>query len=315
MGHSLLVAPVIDAVSARVVQIRHWRSHVPGAETDRTETTRGMIVMGTTEQPTDLKVRARRMWASGDYPTVARRLIPRLGERLVAAAGISTGDRVLDVASGSGNAAIPAAERGAEVVACDLTPELFDAGRADAARRGVDLSWEEGDAESLPYADGQFDTVMSCVGVMFAPHHQAAADELLRATRTGGTIAVLSWTPEGFIGQMFAAMKPFVPAPPPGASPPPLWGTPGHLQELFGAGVKDVTWARETVRMDGFDSGAQLRDFFKANYGPTIAAYASISDQPERVAELDEVLADLGDRNLQDGHLEAEYLVATATRS
>lgn len=270
--------------------------------------------MTQTIAPTDLKVRHRKMWASGNYPSVARELIPRLGERLVAAAGVGPNDQVLDVAAGSGNAAIPAAALGARVVASDLTPELFDAGRREAAARGVELDWEEGDAEALPYLDGRFDVVLSCVGVMFAPHHQAAADEILRVARPGGTIAILSWTPEGFIGQMFAAMKPYAPAPPTGASPPPLWGSSIHVQELFGDQVGDLTFVRENARVTGFDSGAEFRDFFKANYGPTIMVYAALADQPDRAGELDGALAELGDRCLQDGEMQWEYLLATAIR-
>lgn len=271
--------------------------------------------MTETIQPTDVKVRHRTMWASGDYPSVARELIPRLGERLVAAAGVGAGDRVLDVAAGSGNAAIPAAALGAQVIASDLTPELFDAGRREAAARGVELAWEEGDAEALPYPDGRFDVVLSCVGVMFAPHHQAAADEIVRVTRPGGRIAVLSWTPEGFIGQMFAAMKPYAPAPPPHASPAPLWGSSDHVEELFGDRVRDLSHVREDVHVPVFDTGAQFRDFFKASYGPTIMVYASLADRPERAAELDRALADLGDRCLQDGRMPWEYLLTTARRT
>ena len=133
----------------------------------------------------ELKAKHRALWASGDYPAVAAELIPELGPELVRAAGIKPGDRVLDVAAGSGNAAIPAAEAGATVTASDLTPELFDAGRSIAAQRGVDLEWVEADAEALPFADSSFDAVISCVGVMFAPHHQAAADELVRVVRPG----------------------------------------------------------------------------------------------------------------------------------
>lgn len=266
-------------------------------------------------QPTELKLRHRKMWASGDYPSVARELIPRLGERLVAAADVKAGDRVLDVAAGSGNAAIPAAALGAQVVASDLTPEMFDAGRREAAARGVELAWEEGDAEALPYLDGEFDVVLSCVGVMFAPHHQAAADEIVRVARPGGTIALISWTPEGFIGQMLAAMKPYAPAPPPGASPPPMWGSSDYVQGLFGARVGELTSARENVDVAEFDSGAQFRDFFKTNYGPTIMVYAALGDQSHRAAELDSVLAELGDRCLHDRHMPWEYELTTAIRS
>ena len=174
-----------------------------------------------------LKAKHRAMWALGDYPALATDIIPDLGAVLVEAAGVGPGDRVLDVAAGSGNAAIPAALAGASVVASDLTPELLEAGRRQAEQRGVELEWRQADAEALPFADGEFDAVLSCVGVMFAPHHQASADELVRVCRPGGTIGLLSWTPEGFIGQMFATMKPYAPPPPPGAQPPPLWGSRG----------------------------------------------------------------------------------------
>ena len=152
---------------------------------------------------------------------------------------------MLDVGAGSGNAAIPAALAGADVIASDLTPELFDRGRAQAAQRGAELSWVEADAEALPFPDKDFDTVLSCVGVMFAPHHQASADELIRVCRPGGTIGLLNWTPEGFVGQLFATMKPYAPPPPPGAQPPPLWGSEDHVRALFGDRVTDVV-ARQT---------------------------------------------------------------------
>jgi SAM-dependent methyltransferase len=171
-----------------------------------------------------LKAKHRALWASGDYPAVAAELIPALGPELVRACGVQAGARVLDVAAGSGNAAIPAAAVGAIVTASDLTPELFAAGREIAARRGVDLEWVEADAEAMPFADNSFDVVMSCVGAMFAPHHQATADELVRVVRPGGTIGMINWTPEGFIGNLFATMKPYAPPPPPGATPAPLWG-------------------------------------------------------------------------------------------
>jgi len=139
-----------------------------------------------------LKQKHRAMWASGDYPALASELVLDLGAILVDACGIRTKQRVLDVAAGSGNAAIPAAMMGAKVIASDLTPELFDAGRHQAADRGVELEWMEADAESLPFGDNEFDVVMSCLGVMFAPHHQAGADELVRVCKPGGTIGLLS---------------------------------------------------------------------------------------------------------------------------
>jgi SAM-dependent methyltransferase len=149
------------------------------------------------------------------------------GPTIVAAAGITAGQRVLDVAAGAGRASIPAAEAGASVVASDLTPELLDVGRATAAARGVALEWVKADAEALPFNDNEFDTVISVVGAMFAPHHQQTANEMLRVRKPGGTIAMIN-SPEGLIGQLFATMRPYAPPPPPGVQPPPLWGNESH---------------------------------------------------------------------------------------
>ncbi|MDF8263000.1 class I SAM-dependent methyltransferase [Luteipulveratus flavus] len=263
----------------------------------------------------NLKARHRAMWASGNYPAVVDDAVGPLGPILVREMQIRAGERVLDVAAGSGNASVPAALAGAEVVASDLTPELFDAGRRAAAEQGATLSWEEADAEALPYEDASFDVTLSCLGVMFAPHHQAAADELLRVTRPGGRIGLLSWTPEGFIGRMFATMKPYAPPPPLGAQPPPLWGSPDHVRELLGERVEDLSARRERLSVDHFTSGADFRDYFKRVYGPTIAVYRSLGDDAERVAELDQALAALGqERDLGGGRMEWEYLLVTARR-
>lgn len=261
-----------------------------------------------------LKAKHRALWASGDYPAVAAELIPSLGVELVRACNISSGDRVLDVAAGSGNAAIPAAEAGGIVTASDLTPELFDAGRAIAARRGVDLEWAEADAEALPFADNGFDVVISCVGAMFAPHHQAAADELIRVCRPGGTIGMINWTPTGFIGQLFATLKPYAPPPPPGASPPPLWGDEDHVRTLFGDGVSEITLRRQTVTLDHCADPAEFREYWKRNYGPTIAAYKFNADNPDRVADLDRDFLAFLTATSKGSHWEAEYLLVTAIK-
>jgi ubiquinone/menaquinone biosynthesis C-methylase UbiE len=264
-----------------------------------------------------LKAKHRSMWASGDYPGLAADLLGELGDVLVAACGVQRGDRVLDIAAGSGNIAVPAARTGASVVASDLTPELFEAGRARAAAEGVELEWREADAEALPFADDEFDVVLSAIGVMFAPHHQAAADELVRVCKPGGRIGLISWTPEGFIGQMFATMKPYAPPPPPGASPPPLWGREEHVLELLGDRVTDVSTERRLLAVERFGAPEDFRDYFKARYGPTIAVYRSLADQPERAAELDAQLAELArrmDRGEGTTVVDWEYLLLTATK-
>jgi SAM-dependent methyltransferase len=270
-----------------------------------------------TDRP--LKARHRAMWASGDYPLVARTVIPDLGAVLVDASGVRAGQTVLDVAAGSGNAAVPAAATGARVVASDLTPELFDVGREAAARAGVDVEWREADAEAMPFDDAAFDVVLSCVGVMFAPHHQIAADELVRVCRPGGTIALVSWTPQGFVGRLLATMRPYAPPPPPGAQPPPLWGDEEHVRSLLGDRVRDLSARRQVVRVGAYTTPKEFRESFKAHYGPVLSVYRSLGDDAERVAAVDAALdelarsADIG----RDGSLvmEWEYLLLTATRT
>lgn len=261
-----------------------------------------------------LKARHRAMWALGDYQSVASHVIPQLGAVLVKECGVQRGDRVLDIAAGSGNAAIPAAMAGGDVVASDLTPELLEIGRHLATVRGATLEWREADAEHLPFADGEFDVVMSCVGIMFAPHHRPAAEEMLRVCRAGGTVGLINWTPQGFVGRMFATMKPYAPPPPPGAQPPPLWGDEEHVHELLGDAVTDVDATRRTVRVDRFTGPTDFREFFKACYGPTVAVYRAVADDPARVAELDAALDALAAEHTVDGVMEWEYLLLTAHR-
>jgi len=260
-----------------------------------------------------LKAKHRALWASGDYPRVAVELISELGPALVRACGVSPGQRVLDVAAGSGNAAIPAAEAGAEVTASDLTPELFDAGRRAAAAHGVTLDWVEADAEALPFDTGAYDVVLSCVGAMFAPYHQRTADELIRVCRPGCTIGMINWTPEGLIGNLFATMKPYAPPPPPGAQPPPLWGREEHVRELFGDRVTDLDMRRRQIVFDRpGENPAGFREFWKRHYGPTIAVYKYNAADPARVAELDAAFEEFLTTWHRGGRYEAEYLLVTA---
>ena len=236
--------------------------------------------------PTALKAKHRTMWALGDYPAVADDVIADARARSWSRPAASEpGDRVLDVAAGSGNAAIPAARAGAR-----RRRERPHAGAAGGRRRCraarvEPRPGEEADAEALPFADGDFDVVLSCVGVMFAPHHQQAADELVRVCRPGGTIGLLSWTPAGFIGQLFATMKPYVAAAAARrASRRRCGGARSTCAPCSATASPTSRRERRTLRVDRVrppprSSGTTSR----RNYGPTIAAYRGIADDPERV--------------------------------
>ena len=271
----------------------------------------------TTPQGDDLKARHRRMWAGGDYPRMVETFLLPVGSRLVEAAGITAGVRVLDVAAGTGNASIPAAQRGARVTASDLTPQLLHAGAQRPEAAGLDLEWVEADAEHLPFDDASFDVVMSAIGVMFAPHHQVAADELVRVCRSGGTLALLSWTPEGMIGDLFRTMAPFAAPPPPGAQPPPGWGSEQHLAELFGDRVEFHRLERDHLEITAFADAQDYGEHFSSYYGPTIAARANAVANG-REGAFDEALRafcrtwDVGTPG--QARFEKEYLVAVGTK-
>ena len=265
----------------------------------------------------ELKTRHRAMWASGDYPLMVDTFLLPVGERLAAACDLGPGRRVLDVGAGTGNTSIPAARTGASVTASDLTPELLQAGRRIAEAEGVELEWVEADAERLPFADASYDVVMSSIGVMFAPHHQDAADELVRVCRPGGTIALLSWTPEGMLGALFRAIKAFAPPPPPGAQPPPLWGSEQHLSGLFGDRVAFHTLERDVLEITAFEQPSGFAEHFIAYYGPAIAARANAS-RDGREGQFDEAIGQVCEewnRGTADrARLDMEYLVAIGTK-
>jgi SAM-dependent methyltransferase len=267
----------------------------------------------------ELKQRHRAMWASGDYPAIAEVVSP-LSDHLVRACGVREGQRVLDVACGTGSSAIPAAATGAEVVASDLTPEFFDVGRAKAAEAGVSLEWVEADAEDLPFEDASFDVVMSAIGAMFAPHHEATARELLRVCKPGGTIGMTNWTPEGAIGRLFKTMGPYAPPPPPGAQPPPLWGSEDHVRELLGDGCSDLRMERHRLPVTQFATVEESIAMFKERYGPTLAVLKNIGDDAERRAEFDAAYEEYAEGlNLagpgEPARFEWEYLLVVGTRA
>jgi ubiquinone/menaquinone biosynthesis C-methylase UbiE len=254
------------------------------------------------------------MWALGDYALMAEEVMAPLGPILVDATGIGPGHRVLDVAAGSGNISIPAAKAGAAVVSSDLTPELLSRSQQRAAERGVTLEWREANAEALPFSDGEFDAVISAIGVMFAPRQQRAADELVRVCRTGGTIGLISWTQEGFFGQMLATIRPYRPTLLPGVPPAALWGREDYVAGLLGDRVSEISTRRDMLRVNRFDSPEAVHEYFKKHYGPTINAYRNIGDNPVLAATLDTQLVELARRHLTDGVMEWEYLLVIARK-
>lgn len=218
-----------------------------------------------------LKERARETWSAGDYDAVAEGIWP-VGERVVSRVGIQPGDRVLDVAAGTGNAAIRAALAGGMVTALDLTPELFDAGRRRAREAGVAIDWVEGDAEELPFEDGSFDVVLSTFGVMFAPRHALAAGEMARVLRAGGRIGLASWTPEGTVADMFRTVAAELPPPPAIAGSPLAWGDPAHVEALFSGSGLSLDVVVDRLPIDPDVNAAEVVDFYVASFGPLVMA-------------------------------------------
>ena len=265
-----------------------------------------------------VKGSVRAIWALGDYHRFATATVWGLGPLLVEACGISPGQRVLDVAAGTGNVAIRAAQAGAAVVASDVTPENFDAGRGAAREAGVDLEWVEGDAGALPFPDGEFDVVTSCFGAMFAPDHQAAANELVRVCRPGGVIGMMNFTPGGAAGDFFRLLAAYAPPPPPGAIPPLLWGTEDHVRSLFGERVQSLNMTRQEY-VETASSPREYFELFRHAFGPMVAIYASLSEQDARMAELDAAFLQFVTRWNQgapDGcvRIPYEYLLAIARK-
>ena len=221
-----------------------------------------------------VKARQQATWASGDFAEIATLIVP-VAERLCDAADLRAGSTVLDVACGSGNAALAAARLGCDVTGIDYVPALLERGRERAAAERIRLELRHGDAEEIPFPDESFDAALSVFGSMFAPDQPRAAAELVRVTRPGGTIALASWTPEGFLGSMFRTVAAHVP-PPSGLASPMLWGTREPLAELFGP---DVTWGHRVRTFTfRFTSARAFVDRFTAYYGPTLKALEAAGD-------------------------------------
>jgi SAM-dependent methyltransferase len=266
--------------------------------------------------PEELRGRARATWAAGDWDRFAR-LIAEVGALVVERAEIEPGTELLDVGTGTGgNVAIPAARAGAKVVGLDVTPELLELAHAHAAEAGVEVEWIEGDAAALPFGDTSFDRVISTFGAMFAPDHASAAAELVRVCRPGGRVLMTTWINDGFVGEMFSLAGEFLPPPPPGVEPPPLWGVESHVREMFGAAGVSASIAREAVAFD-FPSVEDVVNEYGSSFGPFVMARRTLEPEGrwdeflERFGALVRRFNRSGDERAQ---VESRYFLITVDR-
>jgi ubiquinone/menaquinone biosynthesis C-methylase UbiE len=259
-----------------------------------------------------IKGRQQAAWSSGDYAVVGTTL-QIVGEMLCEAVDLRSNQRVLDVAAGNGNATLAAARRFAEVVSTDYVGTLLDGGRARAAADRLPVSFQQADAENLPFADASFDVVLSTFGVMFTPNQELAAQEMLRVCRPGGKIGMANWTPDSFIGRLFKIIGKYVP-PAPGVKSPALWGSKAYLDALFGA---NAAIASETKNFNfRYKSPEHWVEIFRTYYGPVLKAFAAINADARQALEGD-LHALLDEFNLaEDGTLvvAGEYLEVVITK-
>lgn len=273
-----------------------------------------MQTQTTTPDLEAIKARQQKTWSSGNYARVGNTLVI-MGERLCEAADVKAGQKVLDIATGSGNTALSAARRFAQVTGTDYVPSLLERARQRAAAEGLEIEFKEGDAESLMFADASFDVLLSTVGAMFAPNQEKVAREMLRVTRPGGKIGLVNWTPEGFVGQLFKVTGQHVP-PPAGLKSPLLWGTEARLGELFGEAVGSLEAKRQHFTFH-YHSPHHFVEFFRTNYGPTLKAFEALDEAGK--SSLEKGIEDLAQRfnRATDGTLAipAEYLEVVAVKS
>ena len=260
-----------------------------------------------------IKDRQQKTWTSGDYARIGNTLVI-MGELLCEAVDVHAGDKVLDVATGSGNTAISAARRFCDVTGIDYVPELIEQARKRAEVEGMSIAFEVGDAEDLPYPDASFDVVLSTLGVMFAPNQEKVAEELLRICRSGGKIALANWTPDGFIGNMFRTLGKHVP-PPPGIKPPPLWGTEERLRELLGEDIASLEVTRRSY-MFRYPSAGHFVEYFRSYYGPTLKAFESLEPEGQRslAEDLEELLTQWNTSGDATVVVPSDYLEVVAVR-
>jgi ubiquinone/menaquinone biosynthesis C-methylase UbiE len=260
-----------------------------------------------------IKEKQQKTWASGNYAVIGNQLVI-MGERLFEAVDVHSGQKVLDVATGSGNTAISAARRYCDVTGIDYVPELIEQAKERAGAEGLEITFEVGDAENLPYPDASFDVVLSTVGVMFAPDQEKTASELLRVCKPGGKIGLTNWTPDGFIGNMFRTVGKHVP-PPPGVKPPPLWGTEERLWELFGEGISSLHAMRHSYMFRSL-SVEHFIESFRTYYGPVHKAFESLdaAGQDAFASDLEELLRNWNTSGDETVVASSDYLEVVAVR-
>jgi 2-polyprenyl-3-methyl-5-hydroxy-6-metoxy-1,4-benzoquinol methylase len=263
----------------------------------------------------DLKSRLKATWMAGDFERIAR-VTEAAAEAFIARRQLGPGTRVLDVACGTGNLAIPAARSGAVVVGVDIAPNLLDQARARARQNRLDVTFEEGDAEALPFDEGAFDVVLSMFGAMFAPNPGLVAKELARVCRPEGKIAMANWTPNGFLGEVFRTTGKHV-SPPTGMPSPLLWGDETAVRQRLAPYTSDLRLTRSMAILCFDASVAETVALYRTYYGPTVRAFATLTETGQAALQRD--LEDLcGRYNLaQNGttHIAAEFLEIVATRS
>jgi ubiquinone/menaquinone biosynthesis C-methylase UbiE len=266
----------------------------------------------TTPDLATIKSRQQAAWSSGDYAMIGTTL-QIVGEMLCEAVDLHSGQRVLDVGAGNGNATLAAARRFADIVSTDYVGALLERGRERAAADRFAIKFQEADAEALPFGDASFDVVLSTFGVMFTPNQQQAANEMMRVCRPGGKIGLANWTPDGFIGRLFKTIGKYVP-PAPGMKSPALWGTKAHLDSLFGA---KATVAAESKNFAfRYKSPKHWVEVFRGYYGPVLKAFAAIDPKAREALEAD-LYALLDELNVaKDGTLvvPSEYLEVVITK-
>jgi SAM-dependent methyltransferase len=262
-----------------------------------------------------IKQGMRATWMAGDFGQIAQHSV-KAAEEFVRRVGISAANAVLDIACGTGNIAIPAARAGAKVIGVDIAPNLLEQARKRAANEALDVHFEKGDAESLPYGDGRFDVVMTMFGAMFAPRPHLVASEMLRVCKSGGTVAMANWTNGGFVEKMFAVGSRFLP-PPAGVPSPLLWGDEATVKERLGSGATEVKTTRIPFEMRFTFPPAEVVQLFRKYFGPVHMTFSRLDAQGQKefIAELEKLWSEHNEATDDTTLIRSEYLQVVARRA